>query len=145
MWCIIETFELRTSSFFHKILILWGIWSFFDSLEHFVPDVTCDCYHDFFIDYILRNYISKLHIPSVKKRYWTNCKLKSVQARLSHRRIRVVRIETTSDNQHIVGLLVPNAAVKTVLQGFSLTLSPLLLNTRMCRCEVWTWILDLLA
>lgn len=46
-----------------------------------------------------------------------NCKTKSVQARLSHRRLRVVRIETTADTQRIVGLLVPNAAVETVLQG----------------------------
>lgn len=51
-----------------------------------------------------------------------NYKSKSVQARLSHRRLRVVRIETTVDNQRIVGLLVPNAAVETVLQG-SLSLS----------------------
>ncbi|KAK7243900.1 hypothetical protein RIF29_38713 [Crotalaria pallida] len=41
----------------------------------------------------------------------------SKQARLSHQRLRVVRIETTSDNQHIVGLFVPNAAVETVIQG----------------------------
>ncbi|KAE9590500.1 hypothetical protein Lal_00023309 [Lupinus albus] len=41
----------------------------------------------------------------------------SKQARLSHRRLRIVRTETTSDNQHIVGLLVPNAAVDTVLKG----------------------------
>ncbi|KAE9592810.1 putative chromatin regulator PHD family [Lupinus albus] len=41
------------------------------------------------------------------------------QARLSHRRLRVVRIETTVDNQRIVGLLVPNAAVETVLQGLA--------------------------
>ncbi|XP_057765219.1 protein FORGETTER 1 [Salvia miltiorrhiza] len=40
----------------------------------------------------------------------------SKQARQSHKRIRVVRIETTSDNQRIVGLLIPNAAVPTVLQ-----------------------------
>ncbi|MED6108924.1 udp-glycosyltransferase [Stylosanthes scabra] len=43
----------------------------------------------------------------------------SKQARLSHRRLRVVRIETTEDNQRIVGLLVPNAAVETVLQGLA--------------------------
>ncbi|XP_019432321.1 PREDICTED: protein strawberry notch isoform X2 [Lupinus angustifolius] len=41
------------------------------------------------------------------------------QARLSHRRLRVVRIETTVDSQRIVGLLVPNAAVETVLQGLA--------------------------
>ncbi|KAK9135289.1 hypothetical protein Syun_014619 [Stephania yunnanensis] len=40
----------------------------------------------------------------------------SKQARQSHKRIRVVRIETTTDNQRIVGLLIPNAAVKSVLQ-----------------------------
>ncbi|KAG4399450.1 hypothetical protein AAZX31_08G230100 [Glycine max] len=43
----------------------------------------------------------------------------SKQARLSHRRLRVVRIETTVDTQRIVGLLVPNAAVETVLQGLA--------------------------
>ncbi|KAK4285614.1 hypothetical protein QN277_002290 [Acacia crassicarpa] len=43
----------------------------------------------------------------------------SNQAHLSHRRLRVVRIETTTDNQRIVGLLVPNAAVEAVLQGLA--------------------------
>ncbi|XP_014490218.1 protein FORGETTER 1 isoform X2 [Vigna radiata var. radiata] len=43
----------------------------------------------------------------------------SKQARLSHRRLRVVRIETTVDTQRIVGLLVPNAAVETVLQDLA--------------------------
>lgn len=43
----------------------------------------------------------------------------SKQARQSHKRIRVVRIETTSDNQRIVGLLIPNAAVETVLQDLA--------------------------
>ncbi|WJX93222.1 udp-glycosyltransferase [Trifolium repens] len=43
----------------------------------------------------------------------------SKQARLSHRRLRVVRIETTVDSKRIVGLLVPNAAVETVLQGLA--------------------------
>ncbi|KAG9143262.1 hypothetical protein Leryth_010181 [Lithospermum erythrorhizon] len=43
----------------------------------------------------------------------------SKQARLSHKRIRVVRIETTIDNQRIVGLLIPNAAVETVLQDLA--------------------------
>ncbi|WZY77253.1 hypothetical protein YC2023_023637 [Brassica napus] len=38
-------------------------------------------------------------------------------ARQSHKRIGVTRIETTTDNQRIVGLSIPNAAVKTVLQG----------------------------
>ncbi|KAH9646125.1 hypothetical protein KPL70_024783 [Citrus sinensis] len=40
----------------------------------------------------------------------------SKQARQSHKRLRVVRLETTADNKRIVGLLVPNAAVETVLQ-----------------------------
>uniref|UniRef100_A0A803NAI6 PHD-type domain-containing protein n=1 Tax=Chenopodium quinoa TaxID=63459 RepID=A0A803NAI6_CHEQI len=39
----------------------------------------------------------------------------SKQARQSHRRVRVVRIETTTDSQRIVGLLIPNAAVDDVL------------------------------
>ncbi|XP_004293788.1 PREDICTED: protein strawberry notch homolog 1 [Fragaria vesca subsp. vesca] len=43
----------------------------------------------------------------------------SKQSRLSHRRLRVVRIETTTDNQRIVGLFVPNAAVESVLQDFA--------------------------
>ncbi|XP_071730329.1 protein FORGETTER 1 isoform X1 [Rutidosis leptorrhynchoides] len=43
----------------------------------------------------------------------------SKQARLSHRRIRVVRIETTTDNQRIVGLLVPNGVVESVLQDLA--------------------------
>ncbi|KAH9676922.1 protein FORGETTER 1 [Citrus sinensis] len=46
----------------------------------------------------------------------------SKQARQSHKRLRVVRLETTADNKRIVGLLVPNAAVETVLQGLSLSL-----------------------
>ncbi|KAK9684141.1 hypothetical protein RND81_10G189300 [Saponaria officinalis] len=45
----------------------------------------------------------------------------STQARQSHRRIRVVRIETTTttDSKRIVGLLIPNAAVEAVLQGLA--------------------------
>ncbi|KAL8195817.1 hypothetical protein R6Q57_025570 [Mikania cordata] len=43
----------------------------------------------------------------------------SKQARLSHRRLRIVRIETTTDIQRIVGLLVPNAVVESVLQDLS--------------------------
>ncbi|CAH9053117.1 unnamed protein product [Cuscuta epithymum] len=43
----------------------------------------------------------------------------SKQARPSHRRIRVVRIETTTDKQRIVGLLIPNAAVESVLQDLA--------------------------
>uniref|UniRef100_A0A6M2EN15 SBNO alpha/beta domain-containing protein n=1 Tax=Populus davidiana TaxID=266767 RepID=A0A6M2EN15_9ROSI len=43
----------------------------------------------------------------------------SKQARQSHKRFRVVRIETTTDNRRIVGLLVPNAAVESVLQDLA--------------------------
>ncbi|KAK0597074.1 hypothetical protein LWI29_021592 [Acer saccharum] len=43
----------------------------------------------------------------------------SKQARQSHKRLRVVRIETTADNKRTVGLLVPNAAVETVLQDLA--------------------------
>ncbi|XP_057454431.1 protein FORGETTER 1-like [Lotus japonicus] len=43
----------------------------------------------------------------------------SNQAVQRHKRLRVVRVETTPDNPHIVGLLVPNSAVKTVLQGLA--------------------------
>ncbi|KAK1609385.1 hypothetical protein QYE76_033058 [Lolium multiflorum] len=39
------------------------------------------------------------------------------QARKIHKRIRVVRLETTDDNQRIVGLMIPNAAVGSVLEG----------------------------
>lgn len=41
------------------------------------------------------------------------------QARQSHQRLRVVRIETTTDKQRIVGLLVPNAAVQNVLKDLA--------------------------
>ncbi|XP_045799653.1 protein FORGETTER 1-like isoform X4 [Trifolium pratense] len=43
----------------------------------------------------------------------------SKQVRLIHRRLRIVCVETTSDNRRIVGLLVPNAAVTAVLEGLS--------------------------
>ncbi|GAB2276382.1 udp-glycosyltransferase [Dionaea muscipula] len=43
----------------------------------------------------------------------------SKQARQSYKRIRVVRIETTTENQRIVGLLIPNAAVEPVLQDLA--------------------------
>ncbi|KAM1484295.1 hypothetical protein TB2_035495 [Malus domestica] len=43
----------------------------------------------------------------------------SKQQRQSHKRLRVVRIETTTDNRRIVGLSVPNAAVESVLQDFA--------------------------
>ncbi|KAK2394699.1 protein FORGETTER [Trifolium repens] len=41
----------------------------------------------------------------------------SKQAKQIHKRLRIVCVETTSDNRRIVGLLVPNAAVTTVLKG----------------------------
>ncbi|CAJ2659094.1 unnamed protein product [Trifolium pratense] len=44
----------------------------------------------------------------------------SKQVKQFHRRIRIVCVETTSsDNRRIVGLLVPNAAVTTVLEGLT--------------------------
>ncbi|KAJ0098751.1 hypothetical protein Patl1_19774 [Pistacia atlantica] len=43
----------------------------------------------------------------------------SKQARQSHKRLRVVRVETTTDSKRIVGLFVPNAAVGTVLQDLA--------------------------
>ncbi|XP_010429815.1 PREDICTED: protein strawberry notch-like [Camelina sativa] len=43
----------------------------------------------------------------------------SKQSRHSHKRVRVIRIETTTDNQRIVGLSIPNAAVETVLQDLA--------------------------
>jgi hypothetical protein len=42
-----------------------------------------------------------------------------LQVKQSHRRIRIVRLETTNDNQRVVGLLIPNAAVEDVLEGLS--------------------------
>ncbi|KAL6659053.1 hypothetical protein ACP70R_003093 [Stipagrostis hirtigluma subsp. patula] len=39
------------------------------------------------------------------------------QVRLIHKRIRVGRLETTNDNQRFVGLIIPNAAVESVLEG----------------------------
>lgn len=53
------------------------------------------------------------------------------QARQSHRRIRVVRVET--DSQRIVGLLIPNAAVEAVLQGNYVTF-PISINTPFPCC-----------
>ncbi|CAA6668669.1 unnamed protein product [Spirodela intermedia] len=43
----------------------------------------------------------------------------SKQSRQSHKRIRVVRLETTVDHKRVVGLLIPNAAVEAVLQDLS--------------------------
>jgi hypothetical protein len=37
--------------------------------------------------------------------------------RLIHKRIRVVRLETTTDNKRFVGLIIPNSAVESVLEG----------------------------
>jgi hypothetical protein len=42
------------------------------------------------------------------------------QVRQIHRRIRVVRLVTTNDSQRIVGLLIPNSAVESVLTGLFL-------------------------
>jgi hypothetical protein len=39
------------------------------------------------------------------------------QARASHKRLRVVRLETTSDGRRIVGLHIPNPALNAVLSG----------------------------
>ncbi|KAF8692024.1 hypothetical protein HU200_039971 [Digitaria exilis] len=39
------------------------------------------------------------------------------QVRQSHKRIRVVRLETTNDNRRFVGLIIPNSAVESVLEG----------------------------
>lgn len=44
----------------------------------------------------------------------------SKQVRLSHRRLRVVRLETSSDNLRIVGLHIPNPAVNNVISGLSM-------------------------
>jgi len=39
------------------------------------------------------------------------------QVRQIHKRIRVVRLETTTDNRRFVGLIIPNSAVESVLEG----------------------------
>ncbi|CAO2168418.1 unnamed protein product [Urochloa humidicola] len=39
------------------------------------------------------------------------------QVRQIHKRIRVVRLETTNDNRRFVGLIIPNSAVESVLEG----------------------------
>ncbi|KAL1815046.1 hypothetical protein DCAR_0519278 [Daucus carota subsp. sativus] len=41
------------------------------------------------------------------------------QARESHRRLRIVRVETTTDNKRIVGLLIPNAVVNSILKDLA--------------------------
>ncbi|CAL1409342.1 unnamed protein product [Linum trigynum] len=43
----------------------------------------------------------------------------SRQARQSHKRLRVVRLETTADSQRIVGILVPSGAVESVLEDLA--------------------------
>ena len=43
--------------------------------------------------------------------------LSFVQVRASHRRLRVVWLETSSDSQRIVGLHIPNPAVNAVISG----------------------------
>ncbi|XP_074372399.1 protein FORGETTER 1-like isoform X2 [Apium graveolens] len=40
----------------------------------------------------------------------------SEQVRKSHRRLRIVRVETTADCQRIVGLLIPNSVVNSILK-----------------------------
>jgi len=87
------------------------------------------------IRYILidSTFINCLKYISISRKL--NCRAKSVQARLSHRRLRVVRIETTVDTQRIVGLLVPNAAVETVLQG---SLSKTHPHFRICTHDLLT-------
>ena len=39
------------------------------------------------------------------------------QVHQNHKRVRVIRLETTNNNQRIVGLFIPNAAVESVLTG----------------------------
>ncbi|KAL3700029.1 hypothetical protein R1sor_018051 [Riccia sorocarpa] len=46
-------------------------------------------------------------------------KVLSKQVRTSHRKLRVVRLETTNDSKRIVGLHIPNPAVSTVLSGLN--------------------------
>nr|XP_033511329.1 protein FORGETTER 1-like isoform X4 [Nicotiana tomentosiformis] len=53
----------------------------------------------------------QLEIPKTLRKTESTC------ARQSHQRIRIVRIVTTTDNQRIVGLLIPDAAVEPVLQA----------------------------
>ncbi|GAU25309.1 hypothetical protein TSUD_274160 [Trifolium subterraneum] len=46
----------------------------------------------------------------------------SDQVRQMDKRLRIVRVETTSDNRRFVGVRIPNEAVETVLEGFFLFL-----------------------
>ncbi|KAJ0858906.1 putative protein strawberry notch [Helianthus annuus] len=50
----------------------------------------------------------------------TISKALSKQSRKAHQRLRVVGIETTTDNERVVGLLVPNAAVESVLKDLGI-------------------------
>ncbi|KAH0852800.1 hypothetical protein HID58_093706 [Brassica napus] len=71
----------------------------------------------------MRGSVSWGSIAQLEEEYILARKLNSAfvlfQARQSHKRIGVTRIETTTDNQRIVGLSIPNAAVKTVLQDLA--------------------------
>ncbi|GJN26502.1 hypothetical protein PR202_gb14436 [Eleusine coracana subsp. coracana] len=56
-------------------------------------------------------------IDKVSKGWQEEYDASSKQIRQIHKRIRVVRLVTTNDNQRIVGLLIPNSAVEPVLTG----------------------------
>lgn len=117
IWFIILLFTQTLSGGYSNLLRFRRIYFFCEtffrggfgsSLLNSWINILHSCLLNLWLMFLIKMYFS------LKK---TNCKTKSVQARLSHRRLRVVRIETTVDTQRIVGLLVPNAAVETVLQG----------------------------
>nr|CAB3485712.1 unnamed protein product [Digitaria exilis] len=56
-------------------------------------------------------------IDKVSKGWQEEYDASSKQVRQVHKRIRVVRLVTTNDAQRIVGLLIPNSAVESVLTG----------------------------
>ncbi|WVZ87057.1 LOW QUALITY PROTEIN: hypothetical protein U9M48_033752 [Paspalum notatum var. saurae] len=56
-------------------------------------------------------------VDKVNKGWQEEYDASSKQVRQIHRRIRVVRLVTTNDSQRIVGLLIPNSAVESVLTG----------------------------
>ncbi|EMS67852.1 Protein strawberry notch-like protein 1 [Triticum urartu] len=56
-------------------------------------------------------------IDKVSKGWQDEYDVSSKQVYQNHKRIRVVRLVTTNDNQRIVGLFIPNAAVESVLTG----------------------------
>ena len=58
----------------------------------------------------------------VKEHVHLTLQMSFVQVRASHRRLRVVWLETSSESQRIVGLHIPNPAVNAVISGMAFIL-----------------------